>query len=133
MLIGSGAVAQGYFCKMVWEVLLYISLIQTPQYFISPANLIEEFPPHPQVESVQIFYSFLMTLGPFPLNQLHHKRKISDHKRLNINIYSTGQNKLYIIYYSVTVPRSDRYRVVLRMQRNINVQFNKTFSPPATV
>ena len=48
-------------------------------------------------------------------------------------VYSTGQNKLYVIYYSVTVPRSDRYRVVLRMQRNVNVQFNKTFSSPATV
>ena len=42
--------------------------------------------------------------------------------------YSTGQHKLYVIYYGVTVPRSDRYRIVLRMQRNVNVQFNKTFS-----
>ena len=35
--------------------------------------------------------------------------------------YSTSQNKLCVIYYSITVPRSDRYRVVLRMQHNVNV------------
>ena len=42
--------------------------------------------------------------------------------------YSTGQNKLYVIYYSVTVPWCDCYHVVVCMQRNVNVQFNKTLS-----
>ena len=44
------------------------------------------------------------------------------------NTYSTGQNKLYVIYYSVTVPWHNRYRVVIRMQRNVSIQFYKTFS-----
>ena len=34
-----------------------------------------------------------------------------------------GQNKLYVIYYGVSVLRCDRYRVVLRCDRNVNVQY----------
>ena len=44
-----------------------------------------------------------------------------------ISTYSTGQNELYVIYYSITLPPCDHYCVV-RMQRNVNVQFYKTFS-----
>ena len=53
---------------------------------------------------------------------LHILDQVTAQVKLNMVDYSTGQNKLYVIYYGVSVLRCDRYRVVLRCDRNVNVQ-----------